>query len=307
MTAPNWSLPADSASQTYVSVSAIPVGSLYLADKEVFEDMIHQESQQLKGTGRRVPSFSFLIQHEKHGRALFDLGMRKHGQGYPPEIQKDLHPFWTKCKTDIVDLLDAGKLKPSDISTVIYSHLHFDHIGDLTPFSSALLVAGSGAAPAFASPYPQNPEGQVHPLPAGQKVRYIDFALGKPLGPFSKAIDYFGDGSFYLIDAPGHSAGHLCALARTGPNQFVLLAADCCHHRLCYNPGERLVSSENHEDIAVARHTVELLKSAHKAKNLVVLLAHDDILIPELGEENLFPAGTLNGWAGRAIEKKKLI
>jgi hypothetical protein len=30
----------------------------------------------------------------------------------------------------------------------------------------------------------------------------------------SNAFDYFGDGSFCILDSPGHVIGHLCALAR---------------------------------------------------------------------------------------------
>ncbi|KAF4332259.1 n-acyl homoserine lactonase [Fusarium beomiforme] len=44
------------------------------------------------------------------------------------------------------------------------------------------------------------------------------------------AFDYFGDGSFYLLDCPGHTIAHMMGLARTRPTSFVLMAADCCHH-----------------------------------------------------------------------------
>jgi hypothetical protein len=43
------------------------------------------------------------------------------------------------------------------------------------------------------------------------------------------ALDYFGDGSFYLLDVPGHAIGHMCGLARTTVTTFVLLGADACH------------------------------------------------------------------------------
>ncbi|KZP07018.1 Metallo-hydrolase/oxidoreductase [Athelia psychrophila] len=303
MAASDWSLPADTASQSYVSVSTIPVGSLYLADKWVFEDCAHQVSGGLGGTGRRVPSFSFLVQHEQHGRLLFDLGQRKNREGYPPSVQKYLHGFYIKCDQDIVDLLEAGNVRPRDIGTVIYSHLHWDHVGDLTPFASALLVAGGGAAQALADPYPQNPESEVAALPKGQKVRYEDFSSSFALGPFPRAVDYFNDGSFYLVDAPGHAPGHLNAIARIAPNQFVLLAADACHHRLCFSPGERLASGENHDDIEAARKTIGVVKAMHGARNVVVLLAHDETLLQEPGAVDLFPS-SLNSWASREIERK---
>lgn len=47
-----------------------------------------------------------------------------------------------------------------------------------------------------------------------------------------KAFDYFGDGSFYLIDTPGHAVGHLAGLARTttNPDTFIFMGGDLCHH-----------------------------------------------------------------------------
>lgn len=45
-----------------------------------------------------------------------------------------------------------------------------------------------------------------------------------------QAIDYFGDGSLYILNVPGHLAGHIAALARVTPTTFVLCAGDTCHH-----------------------------------------------------------------------------
>lgn len=68
----------------------------------------------------------------------------------------------------------------------------------------------------------------------GRKVREIDFneaANITKIGKFS-AYDYFGDGSLYLLDTPGHCVAHLCALVRTttSPDTFVFLAGDAAHH-----------------------------------------------------------------------------
>jgi len=156
------------------------------------------------------------------------------------------------------------------------------------------------------SPYPQDPQSAFQEFPKGQKVHYLDFTSAEvkisPTGPFPCTIDYFNDGSLYLIDAQGHSPGHLAALVRTGPNQFVLLAGDCCHNRLCYNPGERLVSRENHYDIDAARKTVKHLQVMHQSDNVVVLLAHEK---ERLDEMPLFPQ-KLNGWAAEEMKRKKV-
>ena len=52
-----------------------------------------------------------------------------------------------------------------------------------------------------------------------------------------QAKDWFRDGSFYLLNPPGHTVGHLGALAHTTSgaedafeNTFILIAADACIH-----------------------------------------------------------------------------
>ena len=56
----------------------------------------------------------------------------------------------------------------------------------------------------------------------------ISFNPTFKIGEFH-AYDYFSDGSFYLLDVPGHAIGHICGLARTTENTFMLLGADSCH------------------------------------------------------------------------------
>lgn len=50
-------------------------------------------------------------------------------------------------------------------------------------------------------------------------------------GPFERAMDYFGDGSFWIVEAPGHMVGNLAACARLDSGEYVILASDCCHSR----------------------------------------------------------------------------
>lgn len=70
----------------------------------------------------------------------------------------------------------------------------------------------------------------------GREVREIAFDdAGLKVGAFP-AFDYFGDGSFYLLDSPGHAQGHMCALARTTPDTFVFMGADICHSPGLYRP-----------------------------------------------------------------------
>ena len=48
------------------------------------------------------------------------------------------------------------------------------------------------------------------------------------LGKFD-AYDYFGDGSVYILNVPGHAVGHISALVRTTPDTAIFMGGDVCH------------------------------------------------------------------------------
>ena len=53
----------------------------------------------------------------------------------------------------------------------------------------------------------------------------------KRFGPHERALDFLGDGSLWIIQAPGHMAGNLAAAARVSDGEWVILASDCCHSK----------------------------------------------------------------------------
>ena len=64
-------------------------------------------------------------------------------------------------------------------------------------------------------------------------MREISFAGSQLVLGRCKAIDFFGDGSFYLLDTPGHAVGHLSGLARTTASPeatFIFFGGDCAHY-----------------------------------------------------------------------------
>lgn len=85
----------------------------------------------------------------------------------------------------------------------------------------------------------------------GREVHEITFHEPQDalqIGDF-RAFDLFGDGSFYLLDTPGHAIGHLAGLARTTPDTFVMMGGDLCHHGGALRPSEyRSLPKEIHLD-----------------------------------------------------------
>jgi len=88
-------------------------------------------------------------------------------------------------------------------------------------------------------PYPENPSGELleSDFRGRQLVEITPDRFTTRIGGFG-AHDFFGDGSFYLLDVPGHAVGHMCGLARTTatPDTFILMAADTCHHGGQFRP-----------------------------------------------------------------------
>ncbi|KAK5382288.1 hypothetical protein LTR20_006080 [Exophiala xenobiotica] len=230
--------------EIYVTVSALEAGQLTLPERLFITDADPEK----KAT---VPSLSFLIQHAsqdgKSTKFVFDLGLKRDLTKYPPAQQAHIaNRQPTILHPDCADSLRAGGLDPAnDIDIVMLSHVHWDHEGTPDDFPNSQFVVGSGTLHLLkngAPPhYPQEifnadllPRDRTSELPPVSKSSTT--AAGKqtghawkPFAGFPATVDFFGDGSVYIVDSPGHLFGHVNLLAKTGPQKWVYLGGDCCH------------------------------------------------------------------------------
>ncbi|KAJ6021726.1 Metallo-hydrolase/oxidoreductase [Penicillium herquei] len=200
--------------------------------------------------GTHSPVYCFLISHGNR-HIVFDLGVRiDWEEALPPKTVQFVKATTTVegCEKDVVSMLDEDtsglNIRSSDIEAVIWSHNHFDHTGDPSRFPSHTeLVVGPGVKGISWPGYPSIPDASILDSDAaGRSLREIDFeASDLKIGLFD-SFDFFGDGSFYLLDAPGHAPGHMCGLARTtsDPPTFVFMGADSCHHAGVLRPSQYL-------------------------------------------------------------------
>jgi glyoxylase-like metal-dependent hydrolase (beta-lactamase superfamily II) len=191
------------------------------------------------------PSFSFFIEHPSGRKLIFDLGIRKDYAKYSKKIAEYIPTtnYSIDVSKNVVDILEEDGIHSDTIEAVVWSHWHWDHIGDPSSFPQNVdLVVGAGFKDAMLPGYPSNPDSPIQESDyANRNLREISFDMNLKVGQFP-AFDYFGDGSLYLLDSPGHAIGHLCALARTTttPDTFVLLGGDICHYAGIFRPSHHL-------------------------------------------------------------------
>lgn len=234
---------------------------IYIASKVFLEP---QSRALVPFDGLNAPTYCFLISHGSR-HIVFDLGVRPDWENYAPRVVALLkaHNSITVGR-DVAGLLDdsasAVGISSQDIEAIVWSHSHFDHTGDPSTFPPhTKLVVGPGVTASSWPGFPTKGDAMVLDKDReGRRVEEVRFDSGLKIGRFD-ALDYFGDGSFYLLDAPGHAAGHMCALARTTaePPSFVFMGADSCHHAGALRPSPYLSwrggSSHVHGDVSATR------------------------------------------------------
>ncbi|KAJ6581615.1 beta-lactamase-like protein [Mycena capillaripes] len=205
------------------------------------------------------PLFSFLVEHKNsEKRLMFDLGMRTDTENFAPSVVS----FFTsgiaqlESQKDITELLQDGGISLASIDAVLWSHTHFDHIGDMSKFpNTTRLVIGSETN---TDTYPEFPNATLQASDfAGREVTKLNFAKANLTFSGLKAIDYFGDGSFYLLNTPGHIAGHMSALARVTPTSFISLGGDTFH-----NVGEARPRPQFQKNFPCPAHLLEESRSS---------------------------------------------
>jgi len=184
----------------------------------------------------------------------------------------------------------------------MYSHAHFDHC---RPFSSLFPRATGHFGPgtsAFCSPgHLSSPACQwdghfFDPSPSRRTEPLEEFdGPWVPFGPFEKAMDFFGDGSLWFIQAPGHLPGNLCAAARVESGEWVVLGGDCCHSRGLLEGKFDIgmfelpdgTKTSMHNDVAAARMTIKNLRLLEEEYGAHIALGHDATWMEKGTDETL--------------------
>ncbi len=172
-----------------------------------------------------------VIRHPTRGTFIIDTGVSKGlkdgtggGVGWP------VSSFLGAMKPE-EPLASILARQSAPLAGVFFTHLHLDHVLGLpdVPKGTPLYTGPNETTPSsFQNAFLR---GTYSNLFAGQDpTTELDVTKGVAIGEVKQAIDFFGDGSFWVLSSPGHTPGSLAFVANTdqGP---VLFTGDTCHTR----------------------------------------------------------------------------
>lgn len=149
--------------------------------------------------------------------------------------QRAESPDWTGLRTDFLETFSSIGIDPKDVTDVLCTHLHMDHVGWNT-----MKVADGSWIPTFpnARYYFARKEYEFWAGHLGEKLLGDgqDEAFMDSVKPIMDAglvelIDETANlgGGIRVMPTPGHTIGHISIVFETGAERLII-SGDCMHH-----------------------------------------------------------------------------
>ena len=213
----------------------------------------------------KLPVMAVLIKHDQ-GNLLFDLGCNpKAGEpGYWPDRLRNLEKYCHEPEQELINQLAFCGVKPEDIDTVVFSHMHEDHTGNAELFSHARMFAPRREFIDALLSVHTNPD-----------TGYIKREVMAPFREFNLIDEDF---ELYpgieVINLPGHTNGLLGLVIRTEKDGVLIFPQDAVFCSESYGPPARLPGGFS--DSVAYLNSVEKVRRLQKKYNAKVFFAHDD-------------------------------
>ena len=202
----------------------------------------HPEIMTRKGASFKTtdfPSYVGLIEHPDEGVILFDTGydaaFLQATQTFPERLYRWATPMHLNKGESALEQLEKLGYTSDDVSAIIISHFHGDHVAGLHHFKNATLYCSKiglehvNKLGRF-SKVRRGILSSLIPNDIANRARYFEhskpLSLPKEFTPFTDAADLLGDGSLLAVVLPGHCPGHWGLALRTENDKYVFLIAD---------------------------------------------------------------------------------
>jgi glyoxylase-like metal-dependent hydrolase (beta-lactamase superfamily II) len=184
------------------------------------------------------------IHHPKHGHILFDTGYTSkfytETRKFPFNLYAKTTKVYLKPEEEAKAQLMTMGIEPHDVSYIIISHFHADHVCGLLDYPNARFVCSDSAYRDV-----KNKRGlaavkrafipNLMPVNFEARAQFVNISkAGQSDEHLGKMVDLFEDGSIQLMDLSGHAKGQIGALLETNSGP-VLLAADAAWKKENYS------------------------------------------------------------------------
>lgn len=238
------------------------------------------------------PSLCGLIHHPEQGWILFDTGYADHFHAQTKTLPESLYRFALPIslpeRQKLIAQLKRRGLEPEDISLIIVSHYHGDHVAGLRDFPHARFIATAQDSHDIQQltkkPWRATLQGKLPkmlPEDYFQRLDHVEqfrlHTLPSWLLPFEQGFDLLGDGSVLAVPLPGHSEGQLGLFLPDASGRPIFMVADACWSLQACQQG-RLPSALAGLAIANSRSYADTFNSIRTLTNrepdLTVLPSH---------------------------------
>jgi len=205
----------------------------------------HPECMTIKGgrlKSKIYPAMFIHIEHPVHGHILYDTGysrkFEEETEGFPNRLYRWLTPVFVDEENCAKGKLAELGIAPEDVSYIIISHFHADHVSGLSDFTKAKFIylkedyekvknlkgfkaLVNGFLPGL---IPKDFESRAIAIDDGYKAKSFH---SKIESLFEFSYDLFGDGSLIAVDLPGHTTAQMGLYMRSDDQEYLLVADSC--------------------------------------------------------------------------------
>jgi glyoxylase-like metal-dependent hydrolase (beta-lactamase superfamily II) len=250
----------------------------------------------LRGGARRTVACHALVallHHSQHGWLLWDTGYAPRlievTRSFPYRFYRWLTPLAIDPQEAAVAQIARFGLRPEDISTIVLSHFHADHIAGLRDYPAARFVASAAAYQDV-----EQLDGlaalrrgfipALLPADFATRARLIADFNGPALPGLDATHDLFGDSSLLLVELPGHARGQIGLLAETARGSVFFVADGAWQRRAIVEQGPpHPITHSIVADVAAMHATLAGLREFSLARpDVIIMPSHCPEALAEL-------------------------
>ena len=244
------------------TLTTVSDGNLVLPANFIFETMPQDELapliQEFSLSGERItPECNLALYQDGTNTVLFDVGS---GPDFMPSAGS------------VVNSLDAIGVAPEDVTHVLFTHAHPDHIwGLLDDFDEPVFYEAEYMMGRAEWDYWWNPE-TVNTIGDARAA----FAVGakRRMEMIENAVTLFDDGQEVLpgiaaVSTPGHTPGHMAFEVRNGSHAAMILGDAIGNHHVAFRKPDWRSGSDQDGDLAIKTRNMLLDRLSSEQMDLI--------------------------------------